>query len=141
MNRFQRIACLIPFIALSIPGCGSKMLQPSGQAVPDVLQESWKAYVQRFVQSDGRVIDYKAAEMSTSEGQAYAMLRAVWLGDRSTFDNTYTWAKNNLNAGIRQDNLWAWKWGKDQNGEWHVLDRAFATDADQDAAFALIVAS
>jgi endoglucanase len=110
-------------------------------AVPPVLQESWNAYVQRFVQRDGRVIDHKAAGISTSEGQAYAMLRAVWLGDRSTFDVTNTWAKNNLNSGIRHDSLWAWKWGKDKNGEWHVLDPAFATDADQDAAFALILAS
>jgi len=106
-----------------------------------VLKESWNAYVHRFIQSDGRVIDYSAAGISTSEGQAYAMLRAVWIGDRDSFDKTFSWARNNLNSGIRSDNLWAWKWGKDAQGHWTVLDKAFATDADQDAALALILAS
>jgi endoglucanase len=106
-----------------------------------MLQESWNAYVQRFIQQDGRVIDHSAGGISTSEGQAYAMLRAVWLGDRERFDKTFQWARNNLNSGIRKDNLWAWKWGKDAGGKWGVLDKAFAADADQDAALALILAS
>src|SRR6516165_9890907 len=89
----------------------SQSIQEAG-AVPAVLEESWRAYVQRFIQSDGRVIDYSASGISTSEGQAYAMLRAVWVGDRTTFDRTFNWALNNLNSGIRDDHLWAWKWGK-----------------------------
>src|SRR5262249_31132992 len=56
-------------------------------------------------------------------------------------DKTYTWAIRNLNSGIRTDHLWAWKWGRDPGGKWRVLDRAFASDADQDAALALILAS
>lgn len=141
MSRFEGVACLMAFISLITFSCERSTPQSPAQAIPAVLQESWRAYLRRFVQNDGRVIDYKAGGISTSEGQAYAMLRAVWLRDRATFDETYTWAKNNLNAGIRHDNLWAWKWGKGGNGEWQVLDRAFATDADQDAAFALILAS
>ena len=113
----------------------------SSTAPSEILTESWKAYTARFIQQDGRVIDRKAGGISTSEGQAYAMLRAVWMNDRSTFDITYTWAVNNLNSGIRTDHLWAWKWGKDPQGKWRVLDRAFASDADQDAALALILAS
>jgi endoglucanase len=112
----------------------------SRTALP-ILKESWNAYVQRFVQADGRVIDYSASDISTSEGQAYAMLRAVWIGDRASFDKTFSWARNNLNSGVRSDNLWAWKWGKDPRGNWGVLDKAFASDADQDAALALILAS
>src|SRR5215475_8319722 len=74
MNRFRDVACLLPFIALSFTGCERSMYQSSRQpAVPAVLRESWKAYVERFVQRDGRVIDYKADGISTSEGQAYAM--------------------------------------------------------------------
>ena len=105
-----------------------------------LLRQSWKTYVDRFIQADGRVIDHKADGITTSEGQAYAMLRAVWMQDREVFDKTYTWAVNNLNSGIRNDRLWAWKWGKASNGEWRVLDRAFASDADEDAALALILA-
>ncbi|HZT28587.1 MAG TPA: glycosyl hydrolase family 8 [Bryobacteraceae bacterium] len=111
------------------------------QTAPPRLEESWLAYQHRFLQSDGRVIDRRAQDISTSEGQAYAMLRAVWLDDRAAFDKAHTWALNNLNRGVRKDHLWAWKWGKDADGRWHALDPAFATDADQDAALALILAS
>jgi endoglucanase len=109
--------------------------------MPGVLGESWKAYCDRFIQPDGRVIDHKAGGITTSEGQAYAMLRAVWMTDRKTFDKTYTWARNNLNSGVRNDHLWAWKWGTNGRNQWKVLDKAFASDADQDAALALIMAS
>jgi endoglucanase len=101
----------------------------------------WDAYVAEFIQKDGLVIDYKASGITTSEGRACAMLRAVWVGDQTSFDKTFLWAKNNLNSGIRNDSLWAWKWGQDTDKQWRVLDKAFATDADQDAALALILAS
>ena len=112
-----------------------------GGGVPPILAESWSAYLKGFVQQDGRVIDHKGGGISTSEGQAYAMLRAVWMNDRETFDRTYKWGVDNLNSNIRHDRLWAWKWGKDNDGAWRVLDRAFAFDADQDVALALILAS
>ncbi len=106
-----------------------------------MLRESWKAYVAHFIQADGRVIDHSAEGISTSEGQSYAMLRAVWMDDRETFDKAYHWAIDNLNSGVRKDALWAWKWGKNSAGLWRVLDPAFASDADQDAALALILAA
>jgi endoglucanase len=128
---------------MTVFGCDKGKSQPAGapQPVPPILTESWNAYLQRFIQQDGRVIDHSAVGISTSEGQAYAMLRAVWIGDRASFDRTFTWARNNLNSGIRSDNLWAWKWGQNAEGKWVVLDKAFASDADQDAALALILAS
>jgi cellulose synthase (UDP-forming) len=139
MRRGASAAALLAlnfFACSAIPGTHAQPARP-----PDVLRDSWRAYSERFIQQDGRVIDYRADGMSTSEGQAYAMLRAVWVNDRPAFDKTYTWAVNNLNAGSRTDHLWAWKWGQDVNGQWHALDRAFATDADQDAALALVLAS
>jgi endoglucanase len=69
------------------------------------------------------------------------MLRAVWMDDRATFEKVYAWAVNNLNAGVRDDRLWAWKWGRGPDGKWRALDRAFATDADEDAALALVLAA
>ncbi len=87
------------------------------------------------------MIDHNAGEITTSEGQAYAMLRAVWLNDQATFDKVNRWALDNLNSSVRNDHLWAWKWGKDAGGQWRVLDKAFASDADEDAALALILAS
>ena len=145
MNIVKNASIIFMFV-FALPGMfscekrESQSIQEAG-AVPAVLEESWRAYVQRFIQNDGRVIDYSASGISTSEGQAYAMLRAVWVGDRTTFDRTFNWALNNLNSGIRDDHLWAWKWGKDPRGNWGVMDKAFASDVDQDAALALILAS
>src|SRR5215470_5089229 len=96
------IICGVCFV-LGALSCekGKSLLVSQPRAAPAILKESWDAYSQRFIQKDGRVIDYSAAGISTSEGQAYAMLRAVWIGDRDNFDKTFNWALNNLNSGIR----------------------------------------
>jgi endoglucanase len=114
-------------------------VSPSAPSV-ELLQQSWKTYVARFIEPDGRVVDPKGGGGSTSEGQAYAMLRAVWVRDRAVFDRTYTWGRTHLNTGVRRDRLWAWKWGKTPEARGRVLDTAFASDADQDVALALILA-
>lgn len=108
-----------------------------------LLAESWKTYRQRFIQDDGRVIDYEASDRSTSEGQAYAMLRAVLIDDQATFERTLVWGENNLQRlenGKRIDSLWAWKWGRKENGTWGAIDNNFASDGDIDAVTALIFA-
>jgi endo-1,4-beta-D-glucanase Y len=131
------IAALLGLGAL-VPSLAPAESPPPGPAA--ILQQSWKAYVARFIEPDGRVVDPKGGGVSTSEGQAYAMLRAVWLRDRAVFDRTYAWGKSHLNAGIRRDRLWAWKWAKAPDGRSRVPDSAFASDADQDVALALILA-
>ena len=107
----------------------------AGAAVERRAPRDLAAYVSRFVQADGRVVDPKAGGITTSEGQAYAMLRAVWMEDRPLFDRALTWATDHLNRGVRPDHLWAWKW------DGRVVDVAFASDADQDAALALLMAA
>lgn len=127
----------------SLPAClgagGSLATPASGPR--ELLSNTWNAYLRRFVQADGRVVDPKAGDITTSEGQAYAMLRAVWIDDRGAFDRTFAWAVENLNRGVRSDRLLAWKWGRAADGSFRVLDRAFASDADQDVALALILAA
>lgn len=110
----------------------------------ELLAQSWDSYRQRFIQSDGRVIDYEASDRSTSEGQAYALLRAVLINDPATFALTLNWSENNLQrqvGGKRTDSLWAWKWGRKEDGNWGVIDSNFASDGDIDAITALILAS
>nr|WP_242026869.1 glycosyl hydrolase family 8 [Phormidium tenue] len=118
---------------------------PFNSSQNDLLIESWRAYRDRFIQADGRVIDREDGDRTVSEGQAYAMLRAVAVNDPATFDRTYTWAKNNLarvnDEGDPTDLLWAWKWGQRPDGSWGSIDANFATDADIDAATALILAA
>lgn len=113
----------------------------------ELLAESWAAYRQRFIQADGRVIDWEDGARTVSEGQAYAMLRSVLANDPATFDLTLRWAENNLsrsslpNDADGADHLWAWKWGKATDGSWGILDSNFASDADIDAITALIFAA
>ena len=137
----QTFVSSLTFLIMAGLGCTSSHSAAEKTEIPFPLSESWTVYVERFIQSDGRVIDRSAGDISTSEGQSYAMLRAVWVDDQAAFDKAYLWGRNNLNAQIRKDHLWAWKWGRAQDGSWRVLDKAFATDADQDVAFALITAS
>ncbi|RMG08451.1 MAG: glycosyl hydrolase [Cyanobacteria bacterium J055] len=117
---------------------------PPSTIPPNVLSESWAAYQQRFIQGDGRVIDREAEDRSISEGQAYALLRAVLTDDAATFAKTLEWSENNLvrkTLGLGRDRLWAWKWGKKPDNQWGILDANFASDADIDAAVALILAA
>lgn len=106
-----------------------------------LLRGAWQQYKSRFIQEDGRVIDRKQGGITTSEGQAYALLRSLWMDDRATFERVLRWSTNNLNAGVRPDHLHAWKWGARADGSWGILDRNAATDGDQLIAYALIQAS
>lgn len=118
---------------------------PASTENRELLEQSWTVYREQFIQDDGRVIDYEASDRSTSEGQAYAMLRAVLINDPKTFALTLNWAENNLRRldaqGEPTDQLWLWLWGKDKAGRWGPIDRNFASDADLDAITALILAS
>lgn len=110
----------------------------------ELFQQSWVAYRERFIQADGRVIDREDRDRSTSEGQAYALLRAVLVDDPATFAKVLQWSENNLQRktnGQRSDQLWVWKWGQDDQEKWGVLDPNFASDADVDAVTALIWAA
>lgn len=112
-----------------------------------LLAESWQAYRERFIQEDGRVIDFENNDRTVSEGQAYAMLRAVLIDDPETFEITLKWAEDNLRRSPAsadsedQDYLWAWLWGKLPDDSWGIQDTNFASDADIDAITALILAA
>lgn len=108
------------------------------------LINSWNYYKKKFISSDGRVIDYQRSSVSTSEGQAYAMLRSLLMRDKTTFDKTYDWARYNLQH--KTDRLFAWLWGQKQQGqqreiEYGILDANGASDAGVEIAASLILAS
>src|SRR5882724_8833031 len=137
INR-HRTASAIFLVAINLIACWPVR---SAWVTTDMLKESWIAYKTRFIQGDGRVIDLKAEGVSTSEGQSYALLRAVWIGDQQAFDRILEWAINNLINNARADSLFGWRWGKRDNNSWGILDSATASDADEDTAFALFLAS
>lgn len=97
-----------------------------------VIDTSWISYKKNFIK-EGRVIDPQTNNSTTSEGQSYALLRAVWLDDKEAFNQIYTWTKENL---LQKNGMHAWKY---ENGK--IVEKGFATDADQDIALALLFAS
>jgi endo-1,4-beta-D-glucanase Y len=101
-----------------------------------LLGRAWADYLDRFVTADGRVVaDDLADHGTTSEGQAYGMLRAVYMQDRAAFERIWAWTQEHLQ---RTDGLLSWRW----NGESRVVtDESSAPDAEVDAALALLFAS
>jgi endo-1,4-beta-D-glucanase Y len=105
---------------------------------------AWRTFVQRFVQADGRVIDYSTpAQQTTSEGQSYALFFALVANDRASFDKLLGWTRANL-AGNQFDaqnlRLPAWQWGKKPDGSYGVLDPNSASDSDLWIAYDLLQA-
>lgn len=94
-----------------------------------ILHATWHSYKQEFIH-EGRVID-PATSDTTSEGQSYALLRAVLMNDKQVFDEVYNWTKSNLQT---EDGLFLWSFKRKEN------DTGTATDADSDIALALIFA-
>jgi endoglucanase len=143
-------------LLLSLPSCVDSIQTSSGRlstasaavrpiSTSELLSQSWNAYRDRFIQGDGRVIDRESADRTTSEAQAYALLRSVLMDDAATFERVLNWGENNLQRrsldGNRSDRLWAWQWGHNlEKNQWLPLDANFASDGDSDAITALIFA-
>jgi endo-1,4-beta-D-glucanase Y len=108
-----------------------------------LLNATWLTYKTEYVEAGTyRTIDPQRGSITTSEGQSYTMLRAVWLGDKQTFDGAWGWTKTNLYH--TNDHLFAWLWGQKPDGTYGVLTaqdgEASASDADTDIALSLIFA-
>ncbi len=102
------------------------------------LDSSWRYYKDNFIESYGQVVDPYRNNSTTSEGQSYAMLRAVWLNDKDMFDGLWAWTRDHFQYRT-QDKLFSWLWVKD--GEKYKLgDSATASDADEDIALSLLFA-
>jgi endoglucanase len=91
------------------------------------------AFLDGYVESDGRVSRTDQGGDTVSEGQAYAMLLAVVAHEPATFDRVWEWTRDNLR---RPNGLLAWHW---EDGA--VTSTESAADADLDAAWALLLAA
>jgi len=107
-----------------------------------LLLTSWDDYKKAYINDDGRVVDHSQEGITTSEGESYAMLRAVWTDDKSMFDTIWKFTQNNLKRP--KDALFGWRWGKDAQGNYAFSPGGggnSASDADSDIALALILAN
>lgn len=91
-----------------------------------------QAFLDEWVDDDGRVVRRDEGDDTVSEGQAYGLLAAVVADDEDSFDAIWRWTTDEL---VRPDGLMAWQW---EDGA--VVDDEPASDADLDAARALVLA-
>lgn len=100
----------------------------------------WHAYANHFISSDGRVVDPMRGDMTTSEGQSYALFFALVNNDRARFDQLLGWTESNLAQGDLGVHLPSWSWGHAKDGHWGVLDANSASDSDLWIAYDLLEA-
>jgi endoglucanase len=116
----------VPAVALAALTGGPQTRDEKAAAAAD-------AFLDRYAEPDGRVVRRDQGGDTVSEGQAYAMLLAAATGDEERFARVWGWTRSHLQ---RRDGLLAWRWAGGR-----VADREPATDADLDAARALLVAA
>jgi endo-1,4-beta-D-glucanase Y len=121
------VAAAVAF-ALSVDS-GRLAPPPAGGPGADPVER----FFARYVSADGRVVRHDQGGDTVGEGQAYAMLMAVASDDRAGFESTWSWARDHLR---RDDGLLAHRWAGGR-----VVDADAASDADLDAAHALILAA
>jgi endoglucanase len=133
------LAVVLGTIALSAAvGCGGgESGSQGGGSSPsggnETADAAAKRFLDRYVADDGRVRRIDEGDDTVGEGQAYGMLIAAASGDADRFDSIWSWTKENLR---RPDKLISFKW---RDGK--IEDPQPASDADVDAARALLVAS
>ncbi|SQI34409.1 Endoglucanase precursor [Leminorella richardii] len=114
----------------------------TGQVLADECGwPQWQSFKRDYVSRDGRVIDpADSKNVTTSEGQSYAMFFALVANDRDAFGKLFSWTENNLAKGDLAAYLPSWLWGKREDGKWGVLDSNSASDADLWIAYSLLEA-
>ena len=123
-------ALVVAGIALALVAAGRGHERPP--AARTAARHAAQAFLARYVAADGRVVRRDQGGDTVSEGQAYAMLLAVAIGDERRFARVWGWTVQQLR---RPDGLLAWRWA-----DGAVTDPQPAADADLDAARALVLA-
>lgn len=130
--RARIAAGLIALTILSSGGCAR-----DDTPAESFLDTAWPTYLERHVHFEGYVLDPRRdGGRVTSEGQGYAMLRAVWERDEASFRRLAAWTAEHLQ---RPDGLHSWLWTPEEGGS--VVDPNTATDGDMEIAWALLMAA
>jgi endoglucanase len=97
----------------------------------------WRVFKERFLTSEGRIVDTGNGGVSHTEGQGYGMLFAVAYDDRAAFERMWEWTRTRLRRPA--DNLFSWRWTPEGGGR--IDDRNNASDGDLLLTWALLRAS
>lgn len=103
----------------------------------------WAQFKRDYISEEGRVIDPSGGKnITTSEGQSYALFFSLVANDREMFDRLLGWTENNLAEGDLTQRLPAWLWGQESGSKkWQVLDKNPAADSDLWIGWTLLQAS
>lgn len=107
-----------------------------------LLSDLWRVYQETYIEAGtNRTMDLQDGGVTTSEGQGYTMLRAVWMDDQQTFADSWQWTKDNLQ---QDDSRLSGRFGERPDGSYGIQEDLgggnSATGADVDVAFALLMA-
>ncbi|MDR3525087.1 MAG: glycosyl hydrolase family 8 [Acetobacteraceae bacterium] len=97
----------------------------------------WHSFRDRFIQSNGRVLDTANGGISHSEGQGWGMLFAARFDDRESFVRISDWRRRVLKRGTDALHAWRCRAGPDEV----VDDYNNATDGDLLIAWGLLEAA
>ncbi|HTQ02965.1 MAG TPA: glycosyl hydrolase family 8 [Polyangiaceae bacterium] len=116
-----------PFCSLTTAANASATVQS--------IYNTWKSTYVVAAGSALRVQRPENGNDTVSEGIGYGMLAAVYMGDRTTFDGLWAYAQQHFDmAGMMN-------WHINTDGTTATQGSGSATDADEDMAWALIMAS
>ncbi|NYT82029.1 cellulase [Alcaligenaceae bacterium] len=133
MRKRFALACMLASLAL--PAAGYAACEGSGG------WPRWEQVRAQMISPEGRVIDHSdERQITTSEGQSYAMFFALVDNDRTLFRRLARWTEQNLARGDFTSHLPSWLWGRRASGEWGVLDENSAADSDLWIAYSLLEA-
>ncbi|MDP1624915.1 MAG: glycosyl hydrolase family 8 [bacterium] len=155
MKKRHRLTTIVWTIAIAAVAIGAVIqlafnwrtvldTKPPEFSPKNMLQALWHQYKFDYLEPGTlRSLDKQRDNVTTSEGQSYSMMRAVWMDDKTTFDQAWQWTKDNIQR--RGDFLIAWIFGEREDGTYGILtDRGgynTASDADVDISVALLFAS
>lgn len=109
----------------------------SQPTTPMISANDWKAYSEKFLTKQGRIVDDANGNISHSEGQGYGLLLAVMADRQADFE--LIWSFTQTEMLIRNDGLSVWKW--DPAVRPHITDTNNASDGDILIAYALALAA
>lgn len=132
MLRVLLLVAMLMALQASRAACQAASSSPSTDARLEAL---WSAYRDRYIAASGAVADPSRNQLVSSEAQSYALVRAVWMRDRATFERVLAWTDGHLR---RPDGLYAWAWDP---ATARLIDANSATDGDIEIAYALAMAS
>lgn len=127
-RRPVRVLAVLLVVLPFIIGCGNS-IAPAAPASTEAVRAA-RAFLDRYVTPDGRVVRHDQGGDTVAEGQSYGLVLAQVAGDQQAFDRIWAWTNAHLR---RPDGLLADRWA---NGA--VVDDESASDADLLTAWALL---